>query len=172
MTYTPIDQDDPGYTPSPLIYTKKIAVDSKQLACLATNVFYEARGESYSGQLAVALVTMNRVSHGFAKTPCGVVYQSFNVERVDEETGESRKVKLCQFSWVCEARNAVNKHSPAYKQAEKIARGLLNKTLKSDLLPSNTLFFHNSTVNPKWPYRQIAQIGNHTFYTKQRASRS
>jgi len=29
--------------------------------CLATNIYFEARGESYEGQKAVAFVTLNRV---------------------------------------------------------------------------------------------------------------
>ena len=34
-----------------------------QISCLARNVYYESRGESYEGQLAVAVVTLNRVKH-------------------------------------------------------------------------------------------------------------
>jgi spore germination cell wall hydrolase CwlJ-like protein len=28
------------------------------------------------------------------------------------------------------------------------------------------LFFHNLTVDPLWPYKQVAKIGNHIFYSK------
>ena len=29
-----------------------------------------------------------------------------------------------------------------------------------------TLFFHNLSVDPLWPYKQLAKIGNHIFYSK------
>ncbi len=34
---------------------------AKELRCLALNIYFEARGEKTEGQLAVALVTMNRM---------------------------------------------------------------------------------------------------------------
>jgi len=44
--------------------------------CLAQNVYHEARGESWHGKMAVALVTLNRTEHWrFPKTICKVVYQ-------------------------------------------------------------------------------------------------
>lgn len=44
----------------------------KQLKCLATNVYMEARGEPMEGQIAVAKVTLNRVKDN---TICDVVYE-------------------------------------------------------------------------------------------------
>ena len=44
--------------------------------CLATAVYFEARGESVEGQLAVAKVVMNRAASGRYPTDwCGVVKQ-------------------------------------------------------------------------------------------------
>ena len=48
-------------------------IDPKQLACMAKNIFYEAGNESIMGQAAVARVVLNRINHGFAKTPCAVI---------------------------------------------------------------------------------------------------
>ena len=36
----------------------------KQIDCLAKNIYYESVGESFDGQLAVGMVTMNRVVSG------------------------------------------------------------------------------------------------------------
>ncbi len=83
-------------------------VDNKQLKCLAENIFYEARGESITGKAAVARVVMNRVNHGFASTPCNVIYQVTTVTKINEETLDEYKVRLCQFSWVCENRQKIN----------------------------------------------------------------
>jgi N-acetylmuramoyl-L-alanine amidase len=147
-------------------------VDQKQLKCLATNIFYEAGSESEKGKQAVARVVMNRVKHGFATNPCSVVYQIStklipvdNDPYIDDEG--LKKVKLCQFSWVCESdRRPLNVNDPRYKQSERIAYNVLAYDSYKDVVPSTVLFFHNLWVNPMWPYRKVAQIGNHIFYEK------
>jgi spore germination cell wall hydrolase CwlJ-like protein len=141
-------------------------VDQKQLACLAKNIFYEAGSESILGQAAVARVVMNRISHGFGKNPCAVVYQSYMVDKLIDD--EIQKVKLCQFSWVCEDKVEPNKNSARYKQAEKVAYDVLAYDEYQDVVPETTLFFHNLQVDPLWPYKQVAKIGNHIFYSKQK----
>ena len=139
-------------------------VDPKQLACMAKNIFYEAGSESILGQAAVARVVINRVNHGFARTPCAVVYQSHIVEKIVDD--ELTKVKLCQFSWVCEGKGEPNTNSQRYKQAQQVAYDVMANDAYNDVLPKSALFFHNLTVDPLWPYRQVAKIGNHIFYSK------
>jgi spore germination cell wall hydrolase CwlJ-like protein len=147
-------------------------VDPKQLKCLATNIFYEAGSEPEKGKQAVARVVMNRVNHGFAPNPCSVVYQVSTIlvqGEVDPETENPimKKVKLCQFSWVCESnRRPLNVNDPRYKQSERIAYNVLAHDSYKDVVPNTVLFFHNLWVNPMWPYRKVAQIGNHIFYEK------
>jgi len=146
-------------------------VDQKQLKCLATNIFYEAGSEPEKGKQAVARVVMNRVNHGFAPNPCSVVYQVSTIMipiNNDPEIDEGhKKVKLCQFSWVCESdRRPLNVNDPRYKQSERIAYNVLAYDSYKDVVPSTVLFFHNLWVNPMWPYRKVAQIGNHIFYEK------
>ena len=43
--------------------TEDDLIDINQMHCLATNIYHEARGESYAGKVAVANVTMNRVKY-------------------------------------------------------------------------------------------------------------
>jgi spore germination cell wall hydrolase CwlJ-like protein len=107
---------------------------------------------------------MNRVSHGLAHTPCAVIYQSHIVEKVVDD--EAIKVKLCQFSWVCEGKGEPNKNSQRYKQAQQVAYDVMANDAYNDVLPKSALFFHNLTVDPLWPYKQVAKIGNHIFYSK------
>ena len=143
-------------------------VDPKQLACMAKNIFYEAGSESIKGQAAVARVVINRVNHGFAKTLCDVVYQSYMVDRIIDD--ESVKVKLCQFSWVCEGKAEPNENSQRYKQAQQVAYDVMANDAYNDVLPKSALFFHNLTVDPLWPYKQVAKIGNHIFYSRAKKS--
>lgn len=139
-------------------------VDPKQLACMTANIFYEAGREDIIGQAAVARVVMNRVLHGFASTPCEVVKQKIVVEK------EQSSVVVCQFSWVCEEDlPPLNKNSVTYKNAERIAYEVLVYDGFKDVVPSNTLFFHNTSVNPNWPYKKVKKIGNHIFYSKQKS---
>jgi spore germination cell wall hydrolase CwlJ-like protein len=139
-------------------------VDPKQLACMAKNIFYEAGSESIMGQAAVARVVINRVNHGFAKTPCAVIYQAHMVEKIVND--EAVKVKRCQFSWVCEGKGDPNTNSPRYIQAKQVAYEVMANDAYNDVVPKSTLFFHNLTVDPLWPYKQVAKIGNHIFYSK------
>lgn len=136
-------------------------VDAKHLKCLATGIYYEAGGESTMGQIAVARVIMNRVLHGFANNPCGVVYQTHSFKTSD---GES--VKTCQFSWVCDGKTTPSPNNPRFKKAVSIATQVLEQDKWNDVLPNNTLFFHNITVAPRWAYKQVTKIGNHVFYSK------
>jgi spore germination cell wall hydrolase CwlJ-like protein len=144
-------------------------IDPKQLACMTKNIFYEAGNESIMGQAAVARVVLNRINHGFAKTPCAVVYQSNMVEKIVDD--ESVKVKQCQFSWVCEGKNEPNVNSQRYQQAQQVAYEVMANDAYSDVVPKSALFFHNLSVDPLWPYKQVAKIGNHIFYSKIKKSK-
>lgn len=140
----------------PKISEIKLKADAKQLHCMAKNIFYEAGGESIHGQAAVARVVLNRVAHGFAKTPCGVIYQTTIVE----------DKKICQFSWVCEDKGEPNINNERFKLAQQVAFEVMVLDMHKDIVPNHTLFFHNLTVNPLWPYAEVVRIGNHIFYSK------
>ena len=117
--------------------------------CLATAVYFEARGESLEGQLAVAEVVLNRAASGrFPKEVCAVVKQP------------------AQFSFV---RNGqfpkADRASAAWKKAVAIAR--IAQDQLADELPSNVLFYHADYVAPSWGKRltRSAKIGTHIFYS-------
>ena len=160
-TIKPIEEEIP-----PVVIKQ---VDNKQLKCLADNIYYEAGSETTDGKAAVARVVMNRIQHGFASNPCNVIYQTTLIKKLDEDTLNEYYIKLCQFSWVCEKqRRAVNENDPKYKKSKEVAYDVLAKDAYADVVPKSALFFHNLTVDPFWPYRQVAKIGNHIFYSKQK----
>lgn len=132
------------------------SVSQKELDCLAKNIYFEARGEPKRGQVAVARVVANRVEHGFAETFCDVVYQ---------KSRDARGV-LCQFSWVCQGKRHVNEKDPAFQNAREIAFRVLAFDDYKHEIPKQTLFFHSTSVKPKWRYKKVEQIGNHIFYEK------
>jgi len=156
---TPKTYESPimSYEPLPAITT---APNHEYVKCLATNIYFEAGGEPFMGQVAVARVVMNRILHGFASDPCKVVYQK--TVRYNRE--QERKIIMCQFSWVCQGKLNPNRDSATYQQAKEIATLVLAQDKWSDDIPNNILFFHNHTVNPRWKYDRKMTIGNHVFY--------
>ena len=116
--------------------------------CLATAVYFEARGESLEGQLAVARVVMNRALSGRYPTDwCGVVKQP------------------AQFSFV---RNGqfpyADPNCDAWKKAEAIAELAVANVVPS--VGPDVLWYHADYVAPSWRHRlqEVEQIGAHIFY--------
>ena len=131
------------------------AMRERQLACLATNIYYEAGNQPFEGKVAVAQVTINRTESGqYPADICKTIYQKNIVyEKV-----------LCQFSWVCDRTvmaRPVNRAN--FKESEEVAKKVL---LEGFRLPSlkDAMYFHGDYINPGWKREKIAKIGNHIFY--------
>lgn len=116
--------------------------------CLATAVYFEARGETVDGQLAVARVVMNRASSGkYPTTWCEVVKQPW------------------QFSFVRNGRfPRIDTNSAAWARAQGVARLAMSNVVPS--VGTDVLWYHASYVSPAWGRRlSMAQrIGTHIFY--------
>jgi len=120
----------------------------EQTNCLATAVYFEARGESLEGQLAVAKVVMNRaVSGRYPPDWCSVVKQH------------------AQFSFV---RNGqfpeADTNCMAWRKAEAIA-----ELASANIVPSvsqDVLWYHADYVAPAWRHglQEVQKIGAHIFY--------
>jgi len=131
------------------------ALRERQLACLATNIYYEAGNQPFEGKVAVAQVTINRTESGlYPADICKTIYQKNIVyEKV-----------LCQFSWVCDRTvmaRPVNRAN--FKESEEVAKKVL---LEGFRLPSlkDAMYFHGDYINPGWKREKITKIGNHIFY--------
>jgi N-acetylmuramoyl-L-alanine amidase len=121
----------------------------EQANCLATAVYFEARGESLEGQMAVARVVMNRAASGkYPPSWCATVKQPW------------------QFSFVLRGGQfpTVNAASDAWRKAQGIARLAAANVIPS--VDSNVLWYHATYVAPSWGHRlNVAQkIGTHIFY--------
>lgn len=144
----------PGLTRQPLTldalvdaYSVGSMLDS-EAGCIATAVYFEARGESLEGQLAVARVVMNRAASGRYPTSwCEVVKQPW------------------QFSFVRHGRfPAVDEGSDAWRKAQAITRIALSNAAPS--LATDVLWYHADYVAPSWGRRltRVDKIGAHIFY--------
>lgn len=126
------------------------------LACLAENVYYEARGEPLAGQYAVAEVTMNRVTSGtFPDTVCGVVHES----RFDAV----RKRRVGAFSWT-ELESLPRPKGYEWRRATAVASSVYDN--QEAPLIDGALYYHATRVTPAWARTktQVARIGKHLFY--------
>lgn len=117
----------------------------EDLACVAGAIYFEAKGEPLSGQLAVAQVIINRAKSGrFPKTVCSVVTQPG------------------QFSFVHGGRIPPVGGNAAYRTAVAVARVALAEAWDSPVPAA--MYFHARRVAPRWNRTQVAAIGNHVFY--------
>jgi spore germination cell wall hydrolase CwlJ-like protein len=119
--------------------------------CLTEALYFEARGESLDGQVAVAEVILNRVdSPLYPRTVCGVVKQ--------------RGGGGCQFSYVCDGRTDRMREKGAADLAGRIARAMLDGAPR--VLTDDATHFHTRGVRPGWSKRfaHTTTIGAHRFY--------
>jgi hypothetical protein len=127
--------------------------------CLATAVYFEARGESAKGQKAVAEVILARTRvPGRPKSICGVVYEG------------SKRRTGCQFSFTCDGiADRVRSHE-AWRQAMRVATNVMRTGGKVNPVAGGATFYHADYVSPGWASRmvKVAEIGTHIFYRPQR----
>ncbi|MHA6691846.1 cell wall hydrolase [Devosia sp. A449] len=129
-------------------------VSDKELWCLATAIYFEARGESYRGQVAVAQVVLNRVKdHRYPSTICGVVFQN------------QAQRNACQFSFACDGIPETINDRESWAQAEDIAQRFTAGSLYLTEVADAT-HYHATYVRPAWAPRmtKVTQIGLHVFY--------
>ena len=119
---------------------------SADMRCLAGAIYFEARGETLEGQLAVGRVIVNRAQSGrFPSSYCGVVYQP------------------SQFSFVRGGTMpSINRSSRAWDRAVRIAR-IADKGLWESPV-EGAMFFHATYVSPRWGKARLARIDGHIFY--------
>jgi len=126
------------------------------LACLARNVYFEARGESLAGQYAVAEVTLNRRASGrFPRTVCGVVYQ--------KSWDTQRKRYVGAFSWT-ELDELPAPGGEPWVRARQVAEATYYR--RHVPVVGDALFYHATYIRPDWVQekQRIARIGRHVFY--------
>ena len=115
--------------------------NSSNLNLLARLVYGEARGEPYTGQVAVAAVVLNRVkSSSFPNTVAGVVYQSG------------------AFTAVSDGQINLTPKSTAYKAAQDALNGW-------DPSYGAIYYFNPSTATNSWIWSRphLVTIGKHRF---------
>ncbi len=114
---------------------------SGDLYLLARLISAEARGEPYSGQVAVGAVVLNRVDHpSFPNSISGVVYQPGAFSCLDD--GQFNE-PVAESAWRA-AQDALNGSDPSY---------------------GAIYYFNPATATSRWIWSRplIVQIGSHRF---------
>lgn len=108
---------------------------------LAKVVYAEARGEVYTGQVAIAAVVLNRVKDSrFPNTVAGVIYQPW------------------AFTAVNDGQINLEPNQKAYQAADDALNGW-------DPTYGSVYYYNPATATSKWIYttKKVTQIGKHVF---------
>jgi spore germination cell wall hydrolase CwlJ-like protein len=133
-----------------------LEAERQNVACLAKNVYYEARGEPAAGQYAVAEVTMNRAaSSRYPDSVCAVVHE----RRWDA----IRQRYVGAFAWT-EFRSLSEPAGEAWEQAQKVAADVYYRRAPPRL--AGATLFHAAYIRPSWASerKRVVRIGGHIFY--------
>ena len=127
----------------------KVSINKDELWCLANNIYFEARAESYAGKQAVANVTQNRLdSKDHPDSYCGVVKE-----------GPHRE------SWVQYMNgSSIESNANAWRDSVHIALDTMSDRLY-DNTAGATYYYNHNLVYPHWAkvFEITEIIGNHTF---------
>jgi spore germination cell wall hydrolase CwlJ-like protein len=128
-------------------------IDTRQHDCLSQAIYYEARGESQRGQIAVAEVIMNRVRSGaYPNSICGVVYQG------------SHRSTGCQFTFTCDGSLNQRPRGRAWDRAQRVATAVMSGYTRP--ITQGATHYHTHAVNPVWNSGLVetTNIESHVFY--------
>ncbi len=128
-------------------------IDARQHACLSQAIYYEARGESQRGQVAVAEVIMNRTrSRAYPNSICGVVYQG------------SHRSTGCQFTFTCDGSLGQRPRGRAWDRAQRVATAVMLGYTRP--ITQGATHYHTHAVNPVWNSGLVetVNVGSHVFY--------
>lgn len=124
------------------------------LMCLATAIFFEARGESYDGKLAVGQVILNRTeSEEYPDSICAVIDQKSQFSYTEDGKSDNPLDYL-------ENEKDIESFIDSISAATEVLSGT------NDIEISST-HYHAVSVSPGWSQKlkMDGRIGNHIFYT-------
>lgn len=129
--------------------------NNSEIDTLARTIWGEARGEGYSGMVAVANVVMNRVNRGG--------WYGLTVSEVCKKPKQFScwNVSDPNYNKIQNVTTADNQ----FLQAVNIATQAINGSLMD--ITGGATEYHARSIKPNWNYaklEQTAEIGNHIFY--------
>lgn len=132
---------------------------------LAEALYFEARGESKKGIIAVGQVIINRTE--------STSFKNTVVEVVEQKKWNGSKW-VCQFSYVCKMLNSnkpIKMKKERANQMKVIARGVLDG-IYPDYSNGADHFISSKIVKPGWAKKMalVSDIGGHIFFDSTKKS--
>lgn len=146
-----------------MIDLDSLTVSETEFVCLALNDYFEARGESLAGRLAVAKVVINRaMDKRYPTNVCDVIKQN-----------KARVMHRCQFSWYCDGRPDTPYNRVSWIRSLKLAAAVLQKDSSIADPTGGALWYHAAFVHPSWAdnLQVSGVVGGHIFYRDLEGSR-
>lgn len=161
---------------------------TKQIMCLAENIYFEARAEGEAGKAAVGNVVKNRIADSrWPSTYCDVIFQGPTRESWKtrgKDVAEQDRVfwpikHRCQFSWYCDGKKdvvwanyektgqVIEGNATAWKDSVQLAIYITGygKLIIEDNTHTAVFYYNHNLVSPYWAGSKeyIGVLGNHTF---------
>ena len=134
---------------------REFSITQREVKCLETNLWFEARSECFICQIAINKVVINRVNmEQYANNICGVIYEKK------------------QFSWVSNKNKQININNKMDKTShERIKLAIKASILLEQLnikYMEDIIYYHTTNVLPYWAKetRVIYTLGSHSFRAK------
>lgn len=131
------------------VFANDQAFSAEDHVCMAKNIYFEARNESRKGQMAIALVTLQRVKDPrYPNTVCGVVYDNK------------------QFSWYSDGLSDYPRNYKVWGEIALLASAMLDSDTSLYDFTYGSTHYHADYVSPYWNEFMIlrARIDTHIFY--------
>ena len=131
------------------IFVNQRIYTAQEHMCLAKNIYFEARNESLTGQVAIALVTLNRLQEArWSSEVCGVVHDNN------------------QFSWYWDGLSDRPRNYASYNSVALVASHMLDADTAMHDFTYGSTHYHANYVSPYWSEYMIlkAKIDTHLFY--------
>ena len=138
-----------------------------EVYCMADNMYWESRNQTFHGLLAVGQVVMNRVHDPrYPNTICEVVHQGPTRKSWKDPSVYYPIRDRCQFSWYCDGKpdDIPEVDYEIYEfirsMAIKVAQDYFND------ITDGATHYHAYYVKPEWASTKTKtlQIDDHIFY--------
>ena len=138
-----------------------------EVKCMAENMYWESRNQTFHGLLAVGQVVMNRVHDPrYPNTICEVVHQGPTRKSWKDPSVYYPIRDRCQFSWYCDGKpdDIPEVDYEIYEfirsMAIKVAQDYFND------ITDGATHYHAYYVKPEWASTKTKtlQIDDHIFY--------
>lgn len=134
---------------------------NKEVECLAKNIYFEAGNQDIQGQIAVGMVTINRVkSSKHPNSICEVVWRKLK---------NKRGKYVAHFSWTLDGKPDVPPELDVYENTIILAKAMIAERSLNNFVDNTngSTHYHAHYVTPWWSSKlsHTLVVGDHLFYS-------